>query len=323
MIKKVILTLVVVLILTACVPAQPSTVAPYTQISLPMGYIPNIQFAPFYVALDKGYFADNGIELSFDYAFETDGIALVGAGKTPFSLASGEQVFLAREQNLPIKYVFTWYKDFPISLITTDPEIDALKDLRGKQIGLPGLYGATYIGARALLFSAGLSPEDVTLNSIGYTQIESILSGAEDSVMVYSNNEPILLASQGVEGNSFNVAAFYNIASNGIVTNEDTITNNPTLVRAFLDAFTKGLADTIADPDAAYEISKKYVENLDQADEAVQKQILNASIAMWQVDPYGFSNQANWSNMLVLLRDMGLVTNTTDPVDAYTNEFVK
>lgn len=321
--KRLFLILVALTTLTACLPAQPTAVVETTQISLPMGYIPNIQFAPFYVALDKGYFSENGIELSFDYAFETDGIALVGAGKTPFSLASGEQVFLAREQKLPIKYVFTWYKDYPISLITTDPEIKSLKDLEGKRIGLPGLYGATYIGARALIFSAGMQPEDVSLNSIGYTQIESILSGAENTVMVYSNNEPILLASQGVDFRSFEVAGFYNLASNGIVTNEETIQSNPALVRAFTDAFTKGLADTVNDPDSAYEISKKYIENLDQADEDVQKEILNASIRMWQLDPAGFSNQANWSNMLVLLKDMGLVTSLTNSVDGYTNEFVQ
>ncbi len=49
-----------------------------THIRLPMGYIANIQFAPFYVAIQKGYFRDAGIEIEFDYKFETDGVKLGG-----------------------------------------------------------------------------------------------------------------------------------------------------------------------------------------------------------------------------------------------------
>jgi NitT/TauT family transport system substrate-binding protein len=81
-----------------------------------MGYLPSVQYAPFYIADQRGYFADEGLELEFDYAFETDGVALVGAGELPFSLASGEQVLLARQQGLPIVYVMGWWQDFPVAI---------------------------------------------------------------------------------------------------------------------------------------------------------------------------------------------------------------
>ncbi|MBL0344037.1 ABC transporter substrate-binding protein [Candidatus Villigracilis affinis] len=82
MLKKLVyLMLGLVLGLSACTSSQGGSEAgALRKIKLPMGYIPNIQYAPFYVAVEKGYFAEEGIEIEFDYSFETDGVALVGAG---------------------------------------------------------------------------------------------------------------------------------------------------------------------------------------------------------------------------------------------------
>ena len=70
--------LIVSLFLAAC-SGQPATTSTpgRTSVSLPMGYVANVQFAPFYVAVDRGYFAAEGIDLSFDYKYETDGVKLV------------------------------------------------------------------------------------------------------------------------------------------------------------------------------------------------------------------------------------------------------
>src|ERR671920_1669182 len=97
--KFVLITLWMALVLSACSNMQSGNgTAELTKIRLPMGYIPNIQFAPFYVAIQKGYFRDAGIEIEFDYKFETEGVKLVGAGELPFAIVSGEQVLPARAQ---------------------------------------------------------------------------------------------------------------------------------------------------------------------------------------------------------------------------------
>ena len=112
------------------------------EIRLPMGYIPNIQYAPFYVAVEKGYFSDAGFEIEFDYSFETDGVALVGANELPFAIVSGEQVLLAREQGIPVVYVMAWFQDYPITVISkADAGIEKIEDLAGKTIGIPGHLG--------------------------------------------------------------------------------------------------------------------------------------------------------------------------------------
>jgi NitT/TauT family transport system substrate-binding protein len=329
----------VVLLVSACANAQSvstvlSPTAPTTpeasaasgslvHIRLPMGYIPNVQYAPFYVAVEKGYYRQAGIEIDFDYSPETDGVSLVGAGNLQFAIASGEQVLLARAQGLPVVYVMTWWQDFPVAVASMASEnITAPKDLKGKKIGLPGLYGASYIGVDALLEYAGLKESDVTLDSIGYNQVEALISNQVQAAVIYVNNEPIQLRAKGYDINVIRVADYVKLASNGLITNETTIQKNPELVQAMITATLHGIADTLANPDEAYKISEKYVEGLASADQKIQHQVLSASISFWKAKRLGYSQPEAWQNMQKVLLDMGLLTKLLDLSKAYTNEFV-
>ncbi|MBI2757662.1 MAG: ABC transporter substrate-binding protein [Chloroflexi bacterium] len=323
MFKKIVLTLLgLALGLSAC-GAPKSGNGALTKISLPMGYIPNIQFAPFYVAVEKGYFKEAGIELAFDYKFETDGVALVGADNIPFAVVSGEQVPLARAQGLPVVYVAAWYQKYPVAVVSkTSQNIKTPADLKGKKIGLPGRFGANYIGLDALLYSAGLTEQDVTLDSIGFNQVEALAADREQAVSVYSANEPVQLKAQGYSINELQVADYVKLASNGIITNEKTISENPNLVRGFVKAFLRGLADTIANPDEAYTISTKYVDTLAGADQKVQKEILARSIDEWKTDRLGLSDPQAWQNMNDTLLKMGSITKSLDANKMFTNDFL-
>ena len=182
--KSVLIMLGLALVISGCANSQSTNESgPLTHIRLPMGYIPNIQFAPFYVAIEKGYFHEAGIDLELDYKFETDGVTLVGAGELPFAVVSGEQVLLARAQGLPVTYVAAWYQQYPVSVVARS-ELGVLvpEDLKGKKIGLPGLFGANYIGLRALLNAGELSEQHVTLDSIVFNQVELVAACDQDII---------------------------------------------------------------------------------------------------------------------------------------------
>jgi NitT/TauT family transport system substrate-binding protein len=303
--------------------SPPETKTELTKIRLPMGYIPNVQFAPFYVGVEKGYFSRAGIEIEFDYSFETDGVALVGANEVQFSLVSGEQVLLARAQGLPVVYVLAWWQDYPVAVAALKEHgITSPADLRGKKIGLPGLFGANYVGLRALLNAGGLSEEDVTLESIGFNQIEALVAGGDEAVVIYANNEPIQLEAQGNPVDVIRVADYVSLSSNGLLTNETTITENPELVRSMVQAVLRSIAYTLDNPDEAYEICKNYIEGLDQADQEVQKAILAATIEFWKTDRMGYSKPEAWENMQSVLLDMGMLAEPLELQKAYTNDFI-
>jgi len=342
--RIVLIELVMVLVLAACrapavtpqdtpansYPAGPGlapTEAELIRVRLPVGYIPNVQFAPLYVAMEKGYYRQAGIELEIDYSFETDAVTLVGADELQFAVVSGEQVLLGRAQELPIVYVMSWFQDYPVGVATRQSEgIRTPQDLAGKRIGVPVLSGASYIGLRALLNAAGLQESDVTLDVIGFNQVEALAAGQEQAVVVYVTNEPVQLESQGIPVDVVRVADYLKLVSNGLITNEATLAANPDLVRRMVQATLLGIADAVADPEQAYQICLKYVENLAQADAAVQKKVLSTSIEFWKTGQSaqapGYSDPQAWENMQQVLLDMGLLTQPVDLSKAYSNDYL-
>jgi NitT/TauT family transport system substrate-binding protein len=328
--KKIIfkLTLMVLLLATlaSCTtPSQPTVNQPVEleTVTLPVGYIPNVQFAPIYVAIEKGYFKEQGIDLQLDYSTETDAVALVGANELQFAIASGEQVLLGRQQGLPVVEVSTWYNQYPVGVVSlSERGINSLRDLEGKIIGIPGLYGASYIGFLAMLHEAGIEEKDVMLISKGYNQIETLLAREVDASVIYVPNEPVQLESMGYRITTIAVSDFVSLVSNGLITNEETIAQNPDLVKRMVTAFNRGIQETLQNPGTAYDICKLYIENLSEENEALQKEVLNISLQYYAKQPVGYANPETWENTHQILVEMGMNDADLDVSKAYDYQFV-
>ncbi len=292
-------------------------------IRLTMSFRPDVQFAPMYVAVSQGYAAEEGLAIEFNHMPETEAVQLVGVDELPFAIVSGEQVLLARAQGLPVVYVMAWWQDYPVAVAApVGTGIVAPGDLAGRRIGIPGLFGASYIGFRALIESAGLTEDDLTLDSIGYTQVEALSQGLDEAIVVYANNEPIQLEKLGYPVNVIRVADYVRLTSNGLITNETTIRENPDLVRRMVRTLLRGIDATLEDPEMAYEISKEYVEGLAQADRDVQLQILTSSLDFWRAERAGYSDPQAWINMQEVLLSMELLVEPLDLTRAYSNDYL-
>lgn len=318
--RRLFIVLLLALGLVACTTAEPES-AELTRISVPMGFVADPQYAPFYVADSKGYFAEEGLEIEFDYSFETDGIALVGANERPLAVVSGDQVILARAQELPVVYVMEWFQRYPVAIVSkAESGIATAEDLAGRNVGLPGFFGTSYVGLVGLLSANGLTLEDIDANDIGFNQVESLVTDQSEAVVVYLSNEPIQLADRGVDINIIPVDESIDLVANGVISNETVIAENPELVQGFVRALLRGLADTIADPAEAYEISKEYVEGLDDSRRAV----LDASIELWTANTLGVTEPASWERTQDVLLQMGFLEAPLEDLDEiYTNRFVE
>jgi NitT/TauT family transport system substrate-binding protein len=311
--------------LSGCGPAEPEV--PSQGVTLAMGFIPNVQFAPFYVALEMGYFADEGIEVEFDYGWETDLLKLVGGDELQFAIASGDQVVLARSQGLPVVYVMNWYRRFPVCVVSlTDAGIREPADLVGRRVGTPATYGASYIGWRALLDAVGLDEAEVELVSIGYTQPAALSEGQVDAAVCYAMNEPVQMRASGQAVDAIYVADYANLVSNGLITNEKSIRERPELVQSMVRAALRGLAYTLEHPDEAFNISLKHVPEAasDDETEAINRDILAESVEFWAADPgeLGRSDEASWRASQRIMQEMGLLGEEGDVTAMFTNQFV-
>lgn len=282
-----------------------------TRVTLFMSYIPSVQFAPAYVAAEKGYFAAEGIDIQFEHSTnETDGVERIATNNLQFGLVSGEQVVLARAQGRPLVYVFEWYHNFPVGIASpVDLNITKPADLRGRIVGIPGPFGASYIGLLALLKAGGLTESDLgELRSIGFTAPENICTHKVEAAVVYIVNEPLTIEQQCMKVNVIKVSDYATLVSNGLITNEQTIRDHPDLVRSMIRAIQRGLVDVIADPDAAFEVSvKNYVKDLPQDQYATQRQVLYNSVELWRSDKFGQTTPAAWQATQDILIQTGLL----------------
>ncbi len=294
-------------------------------VTLAMGYIPNVQFAPFYVAVERGYFAEEGIDLTFDYGMESDLVQLLAANELQFAVASGEQVLLARSQGLPVRYVANWYRRFPVAVTSLEHDLSDPTVLEGKTVGLPGLYGANYIGWLALVQAANLDADAVTLEAIGFNQTPVLAEGRVDAAVVYATNEPLVLEAEGFTPSTINVADWIDLVANGLMTNEATIRDDPELVQGMVRAMVRGIRDTLSDPDAAFEIvrDERWGAEINDENAELQRAILDATLPFWQNERVGVVPRSSWETTQTFMVEAGLLETPTSLDEVFTNEFAE
>jgi NitT/TauT family transport system substrate-binding protein len=313
--------------LAGCGTTTASNGGSLTPLTVGLTYVPNIQFAPFYVAEALGYYKAAGLNVTLrHHNFGEDEFAAIAAGRENVIFAGGDETLQARAKGLPLVYVANIFTEYPVTLIVpSGSSIQSLADLRGHTIGVPGQYGATYIGLLALLKSAGLTTSDVTIQSIGYTQVSALVGHKVDAVMGYINNEPIQFQKAGFAIRTFPVASTQPLVSNGLAAQAGELNAQPAAIKALIAATLKGVDYTIAHPQEAVTLSKQYVPGLsDPSAAASALAVLQATlpaIAPNSAHP-GYNDPSAWQSMATFLQASGQLSGSVDVTQAYSNTYL-
>jgi NitT/TauT family transport system substrate-binding protein len=291
-------------------------------VSVGLGYIPSVQFAPFYLADQAGYYTDAGLDVTFRHGTDYDVVALVGQGDLDLGLADGTSVIPAVSNKIPIKYVATIYGKFPsIVFAKSSSGIKTAADLAGKKIGIPGRYGSSWIMLQALLGSANLTPDDVQIVEYpDYGQGAAVAQGAVDAATGFANNEPVQLQLTGEEVTILRVDDIVPLPGNGLIAGPKALEAKSDAIAGFIAATLRAMEEIAAKPEVGLEAAIKAVPDLATARET-QAAILDATIDVWtgpaqEAHGLGAIEPADWEKSIAYLTTIGLVPNpvTVDDV---------
>jgi NitT/TauT family transport system substrate-binding protein len=308
----------------ACTVASTASPAAATALTVGLGYIPSVQFAPFYLAQQKGYYRDAGLTVTFQNKIDPDLVTLVGQGAVDVGLADGTSVIPAVSQGIPIRYVATVYRAFPsIVFAKQSSGIKTAADLKGRKIGIPGRYGSSWIMLQALLQSAKLSTSDVQIVEYpDFGQAAAVKQGAVDAATGFINNEPVQLSLSGEQVVVLRVDQAVPLPGPGLIAGTGTLTAKRAAVAGFVAATLKAMREIEATPDAGLDASITAVPELGN-DRTTQKAILAATIDAWKgggtAADFGAIDRAGWTTSVTFMTALGLVPNAVT-VDQLVDE---
>jgi NitT/TauT family transport system substrate-binding protein len=248
--------------------------------------------APFVVAIDKGYYKAEGLDVTIDSAAGSlEPITRVASGTYDMGFGDINSLIKFRDANpgVPIKAIFIVYNKPPFAVVGRKSRgVTAPKDLEGKKLGAPAPDGA-FAQWKIFTQANNIDASKVTIENVGFPVREPMLAaGQVDAITGFSFSSYINLKDRGVPVDDITVLLMadygVNLYGNTIIVNPKFAAEKPEAVKGFLRAFTKGLHDTVKDPATAVDsvlkrndVAKKETE-LERLKMALKDNILTPEV---------------------------------------------
>ena len=286
------------------------------KLSLMLDWFPNVDHLPIYVAQEKGYFREAGIEVEILSPSDTsDALKLAVAGQVDLAVSYQPQTIIAAAEGLDVRVVGRLV-EHPLTtlLFLKEKGFKAPSELSGRTIGytVPGLMDVLM---QAFARINGIA--NVRLVNVGFTIVPALTSGQVDAVMgPFKTYETVTMAAKGIE------AGYFELENWGIpdydelifICGTQTLANKPAAVRAFAQAVARGIAFQQEDAEAALGL---YFQALPDADREIE------TAAYKLTRPYFAGNQtleaARWEAFAAFALEHGLIPRAVDVKPLLTN----
>ena len=299
-----------------------------TKVSVALEWFPYANHVGLFIAKDKGYFAQEGLDVDLHTPADPSTVLqTVASGRDDFGISTQIDVSIARTKSIPVVSIMA-FAQHPISSVLTLVEsgITQPRDLAGKKVGTPGYqYFETLLDTMLKHDGVSSGIKEVQLVDVGYDVVSALISKKVDAILAYWTTEFISATNQGFPVNIMRVEQhgvpdYYELV---LVTNEKTISEKKDLVQKFVRAVKRGYKDAIADPQAGVKLMKKLKPEVDLAIESKGVDLFASFLWVPENKIFGWQEKSKWINIANWMKDNGLVSKTLDPKSAFDNSFVE
>jgi len=291
-------------------------------VTLRLKWFNQAQFAGYYVAKEKGFYQEAGLDVSIQPGGpDFPAVQMVAGGNEQFGVTGADQILVARGKGVPVVAVAVLYRKNPFVLFSLKSVgIDAPAQFRGKKIGLK-VGGNEELIYRAILTKAGVSAQDLSEIPVKF-DMTPLLTGQVDVWPGYVINEVITAREKGFDVNIIWPASYgINLYADTLFTTEKMLSEKPDVVRRFVAATLKGWSYAVAHAEEAAELTVKSGAKLSYPHELA---MMKESIGLLQPDslPIGSMQAAQWTAMQDMLLKGGFLKTPIDLDRAYTTRFL-
>lgn len=290
-----------------------------TPVTVQLRWTHQAQFAGFYAADQNGYYAEEGLAVTFlEGGADVDIHASVKAGRAQFGVAGADTLILRRASGDPFKAIATIYRQNPLVFITLESSgITQPQDFAGKTILVASFNTAIL---HAMTSHAGVMPDQYTETCCDY---ERFYSGDIDVAHVYLTNEFIDARNQGHRFNIINPDDYgVHFYADTLYATDEFATQNPEIVSRFIRATLKGWTFVVESPESAGPLVQKYNPDADP-DLEIAKMVASIPLVNTGEDFIGWMKPEVWAGMETTLREQGLLTGGLGIEQVYTMQFIE